>query len=204
MMGVRPCANAALTRFQTGKVIIDRNADFFHRLGADPGDGLQLLGGHVRERLDRGHPRLFQFLDEAFAHLGDILDRGGCGADQRAHLLLDFLALLFLALDVDLPAQQLGRQPDILPLLADGQRELAVVHDHFQVLVAGIEHGDAADLGGLQCLLRKRDRVPVVFDDVDFLAAQFADARGPGCARFLAARRALRGVPARSRLVPPH
>ena len=51
------------------------------------------------------------------------------------HLLLDFLPLLFLALDVDLPAEQLGGQTDVLALLADSQRKLAVIDDDFEMLV---------------------------------------------------------------------
>ena len=39
---------------------------------------------------------------------------------QCGHLRLHFLPLLFLALNVDSPAQQLGRQAHVLPLLANG------------------------------------------------------------------------------------
>ncbi len=34
------------------------------------------------------------------------------------------------ALDIDAPAGQLGGQPGVLPLAADGQRELVVRHDN--------------------------------------------------------------------------
>ena len=78
--------------------------------------------------------------------------------NQRRHLLLDFLALFFLALDVDLPAQKLGGEADVLPLLADRERELAIVDDHFQVLVRAVHDGDAADLGRLQSLLGEGHR----------------------------------------------
>ena len=54
--------------------------------------------------------------------------------DQCRHRLLDFLALFFLALDVDLPAQQLRGKPNVLTFLADREGELAVVDDDFQVL----------------------------------------------------------------------
>ena len=53
---------------------------------------------------------------------------------QRGHLRFHFLPLLFFALDIDLPAEQLGRQAHVLPLLADGERELRIVDDHFHVL----------------------------------------------------------------------
>src|SRR6185437_8970890 len=41
--------------FQTGEVIIDRQADFFHRLRPDSFYGLKLFGRHVGQRLDRGN-----------------------------------------------------------------------------------------------------------------------------------------------------
>ena len=75
--------------------------------------------------------------------------------EKSLHLLLDFLALLLFALDVDLPAQQLGRQADVLSLLADGERELGVVDDHFELLFGQVGDGNAADLGRLQGLLGK-------------------------------------------------
>ena len=77
-----------------------------------------------------------QLLDDAFAQFGNLLDRSGRAAGESLHLLLHFLALLLFALDVDLPAQQLGRQPDVLALLADRQRELRVIHDHLKLFVA--------------------------------------------------------------------
>ena len=54
----------------------------------------------------------------------------GCAARRpraamRAISGLDLLALLFLALDVDAPAHELGREPDVLALLADGEARAA-------------------------------------------------------------------------------
>jgi len=51
-----------------------------------------------------------------------------------AHLLLGELAL---ALDVDPPAGEPGGQPGVLALLADGEGELEVRHDHLAVWVSG-------------------------------------------------------------------
>src|SRR6185436_7037768 len=48
---------------------------------------------------------------------------------ERAELRFDLAALLSLALDVDAPAGQLGREPHVLPLLADRERQLLVL-DH--------------------------------------------------------------------------
>ncbi len=42
-------------------------------------------------------------------------------AAHRLHLAVDLLPLLLFALDVDLPLQQLRRQPDVLSFFADGK-----------------------------------------------------------------------------------
>ena len=64
-----------------------------------------------------------------------------------AELLLDLAALLFFALDVDLPAGQLRREPDVLPLLADRERQLLVLDDHFHHLLGVVHDRDALHLG---------------------------------------------------------
>ena len=56
-------------------------------------------------------------------------------APPARHRDSHFLALLFLALDIDLPAEQFGCQAHVLALLADGERELRIVDDHFHVLL---------------------------------------------------------------------
>ena len=122
------------------------------RLLADAGNLFELLRRHVGQRFDGGDAGGDQLLDDAVAQLGDLLDGRGGAAGHGLHLLLDFLALLFLALDVDLPAEQLGGEADVLALLADGQRELRVVDDDFELLLAEVGDGDAADLGRLQRL----------------------------------------------------
>ena len=86
-----------------------------------------------------------------------------------------FLALFFFALDIDPPAQQLRGEPHVLPLLADGERELRVVDDHFHVLAERIDDGDARNLRGTQRVRREAHRIVAKFDDVDLLAAQFAN-----------------------------
>ena len=101
-----------------------------------PGISSSCSGVMSARRLHRRDPGGNQLLDDAFSQFRDLLDRRGRAAGESLHLLLHFLALLFFALDVDLPAQQLGCQPDVLALLADGQRKLRVVHDHFKLLVA--------------------------------------------------------------------
>ena len=63
--------------FQCGEVIIDRDADFFHRLGADAFDGFQLLGGHIRKGFDRADTGRAEFFDEALAESGNVFKRRG-------------------------------------------------------------------------------------------------------------------------------
>src|ERR1019366_7036832 len=89
--------------------------------------------------------------------------------------VLHFLAFFFLALDIDLPAQQFGREAHVLPLLANGERKLGIVDNHFHVMVGGVDNGHPADLGGAEGVGGKLHRVLGKFDDVDFFAAQFAD-----------------------------
>ena len=43
--------------------------------------------------------------------------------------------LFFFTLDIDFPADQFRRQANVLPPLADGERELQIVDDHFHVLL---------------------------------------------------------------------
>ena len=88
-----------------------------------------------------------------------------------------FLALLFFALDVDAPAQQLRGQTHVLPLLADGERELRVVDHHFHVLAGAVDHGYARDLRGAQRVRREDHGIVAKFDNVDLLAAQLTNDR---------------------------
>ena len=92
----------------------------------------------------------------------------------------DFAFDLFLRLDVDLRADQLGRKTDVQSALADGERELVVVDDDVEVrpvrlLVAGDR--DARDLRRREGVLGIDDDVVVPGDDVDLLAAELADDR---------------------------
>ncbi len=66
---------------------------------------------------------------------------------------------------------QLGGEADVLAALADGERELQIIHNHFHVLVGRIDDGDARDLGRAQSLGHIKHRIFGKFDDVDFFAA---------------------------------
>src|SRR5437773_2082790 len=89
-----------------------------------------------------------------------------------------------LALDVDAHAGELGRQPRVLPLLADGERELVVGNDHQRrhvCLTVGLAalgrllgDGHRRHLRGRQRARHERGRVVRPLDDVDLLAAQLA------------------------------
>src|SRR6476659_10590017 len=79
--------------------------------------------------------------------------------------------VLGLGYDVDAPAGQPVGEAGVLPLLADGQGQLAVRHDHGGLL-GGVVHVDLAHLGGGQRLGDEPGRLVVPGDDVDLLAAQ--------------------------------
>src|SRR5262249_55741002 len=79
-----------------------------------------------------------------------------------------------LALDVDAPAGEPGRQPGVHALLADGQRELVVGHDDrgLAVLVVDVY---LPDPGRLERAGDEARRLVVPRDDVDLLPAELAD-----------------------------
>src|SRR5512145_383697 len=96
---------------------------------------------------------------------------------HAGHLDLDLAPLLFFALDVDAPADELGRQADVLSLLADGEAELLVLDDDLHDPLFLVGHGDAADDRGRERLLDELDRILAPLDDVDLLSPQLADDR---------------------------
>src|SRR4029077_8910192 len=100
------------------------------------------------------------------------------GADRQAlELDLDLARLSPLALEVDPPAGQLGGEPDVLALLADGERQLLVLDDDFHHALAVVDNRDALHLGRAQPVGHEGDRILRPFDDVDLLAAELADDR---------------------------
>src|SRR6202012_3180691 len=116
-------------------------------------------------------------LNDRLTELGDLLDRRRGTAGESLHLLFDFLALLFFALDVDLPAEKLRRQTHVLAIFADSQRELRGVDDDFELLFTEISDRNAADLGRLQRFFGEGGDLFAELDDVDLFAAQLADDR---------------------------
>src|ERR1017187_4243653 len=166
---------ACFAFLKMAKVMTNGNADLFQCLFADAGNLLELLGSHIGKCLDGGDASGDQLLYDAVAQLGNLLNGRRRSGAEGAHLLLDLLALLLFALDIDLPTQQLSGKADVLALLADRKRKLRIVDDHFQLLLGELSNGNAADLGRLQRLFSKGGDLVAEFDDVDFLAAQFAD-----------------------------
>src|SRR4051794_6100916 len=83
--------------------------------------------------------------------------------------------VLGLGHDVDAPAGQPVGEAGVLALLADGQRQLAVRHDHGGLL-GGVVDVDLPHLGGSQRLGDEPGRLVVPGDDVDLLAAQLRHA----------------------------
>ncbi len=99
---------------------IHRLIDFVHHLFADARDFHQLLGCHASEFFQRGDSRGFDLLDGFRSDSRQNRERGH-RRGQRGHLLFDLAALLFFTLDIDVPANQLAGQTDVLPLFSDGQ-----------------------------------------------------------------------------------
>src|SRR5437773_2318648 len=148
-------------------------------------DGRQLrepLAPGCHHSARRDEPRFDERLECLRRHAGE-------GGQRRARRLgvLRLGALGFdlaLALDVDAHAGELGRQPRVLPLLADGERELVVGNDHQRrhvCLTVGLAalgrllgDGHRRHLRGRQRARHERGRVVRPLDDVDLLAAQLA------------------------------
>src|SRR6266851_1516291 len=82
-------------------------------LFADARNLHQLFRRHSRKLLDGSNPRRFNLLDGLRAHSRQRRQRRR-RSSQRGHLLFNFLALFFFALDVNVPANQLARQPNVL------------------------------------------------------------------------------------------
>src|SRR4051794_25118099 len=146
-----------------GDEIVDRSVDY----------GVEIV---VAGRFERVRP--------LFRHLFDVVDvrfRARLGhrfLQHGAERVGDFALHFFLGLDVDLRTDQLRREADVQPTLADGERELVVVDDDVEVRTMRLfiaRDGNARDLGRSQRVLRVDDDVFIERDDVDLLAAQLAD-----------------------------
>ena len=94
--------------------------DFVHHFLADTGNFHQLFRRHTRKLFERSDARGFDFLDGLGPDPGKSSKRSG-RRSKSGHLLFDFAALFFLALDVDVPADQLAGEPNVLTLFTNGK-----------------------------------------------------------------------------------
>ena len=119
---------------------------------------------------DRSSKLRIPLLDQFFGQLGvDPLD-----LRERLDRLLDHLVELLGGHDLDVPADELGGQPDILAAAADGQRELILADQDDRPAQQLAEH-DLVDLGRLQGVGNQDLERLVPADDVDPLAAELVD-----------------------------
>ena len=84
------------------------------------------------------------------------------------------LVKLFGGHDLDVPADELRGQADVLAASADGQRELVFIDQDDRPAQQGAED-DLVDLSRLEGVGNQHLERLVPADDVDFLAAQFVD-----------------------------
>src|SRR5829696_10022304 len=142
-----------------------------------PALGADDVGALARERLvgvEAAVARARQRRVGAAAAVAE--DRGAAAAGLLllvARVLL-LLGELGLGADVDAPAGEAGREPRVLALAADRQRELVVGHDHRGLAVL-VVHQHLAHARGAQRLGDEPGGLVVVGDDVDLLAAQLGD-----------------------------
>ena len=82
--------------------------------------------------------------------------------------------LIALAVDIDVVTHQLAGQLDVAATLADSQRHLVWLHEHFHLFVLLI-HLDGRNLGGSQRTLNHNVQTRGVVQHIDILITQFAD-----------------------------
>ncbi len=93
---------------------------------------------------------------------------------QIAHLgFLGRQAVFFLGANVDAPARKARGQFGVLPLAADGDGQVARLHDDFRAFFAFVQD-DFADFRRIQRRGDEGPRIGAVGDDVDALVFQLA------------------------------
>ncbi len=93
-----------------------RNLDFLHHFFADAGNRHQFFGVMSASFFDAADAVDLRFFRWSWDPFRQFRQRRA-GRGQRRHLRLDLLALLFLALDIDIPADQLAGQRTFWPFL---------------------------------------------------------------------------------------
>ena len=158
-------------------VVGKRVADPLDRLFADARNVLKIFWRKIRQLFQCSNTCGFELLDQAWRQARHRFQRRWNGLLKLLHLALDFSALFFFTLNINAPSDQLGCQPDVLSLFANGQRELGVFDHHFHNFVCAFDDRHAADLRRADGVGRKCHGVVVPLDDVDLLPPQFADDR---------------------------
>ena len=103
-----------------------------------PGSFDELFGRHIREFFDGSNAGGFKFLNSFRTNARQFRQRSA-RRSERGHLRFDLAPLLFLALDVNIPADQLARETYVLSLFADCERKLGVLDDNLEALLFGID-----------------------------------------------------------------
>src|SRR5712691_6517654 len=160
-----------------GYPLLGRGQDGGGLLFAEPGYRLEGLEPRARDAHRREEPVLGQTLDHLSAEAREFGER----RLTPGPLLLEEPPLflhLSLALDVDVKPGQFGREPGVLALLADGQRELVVRHDHEDraglAALLGRGEGDRGHLGRRERSRHESGGVGRPLHDIDLLAAKLA------------------------------
>src|SRR5205814_9612047 len=110
-------------------------ADSLDRFFTDTWNVFQVLRREIGKLFDGRDTGSIQFLEQAWRQARHVLYRSRNSFLDLLHLALDFGTLFFFTLDVNAPADELRSKPHILPLLADGNRELTVLDHHFHDLL---------------------------------------------------------------------
>ena len=135
-------------------------------------DRSQLVDRRVGHLVDGGEPFRHQQVGD---HVVDV-ERLHEHLGARVELFLTAFRFLGLGQDVDVPAGEVGREPDVLPAPADGKRELLIRHHHLDTLRFLVEH-DLGHLGRRERVDDERRRIGRPLNDVDLLALELADDR---------------------------
>src|SRR5437867_8327590 len=104
-------------------VVGKRVADPLDRLFADARNVLKIFWRKIRQLFQCSNTCGFELLDQAWRQARHRFQRRWNGLLKLLHLALDFSALFFFTLNINAPSDQLGCQPDVLSLFANGQRE---------------------------------------------------------------------------------
>src|SRR5207248_54657 len=128
----------------------------------------EVVNGRARQRLDVRDAVVGQRGDHRRVHAFEPLKRHGLARrDHRAHLERDLALEFLLAAYVDVPPDELRRQPNVLAALADGERELILVDDDLHLPVLDVGDANLIDLRGRESVGGEDRRLVRPLDDVN-------------------------------------